>query len=252
MNKNNILIITLIAGLALSGCEKGVSEYTVEQKTDAIIKQISSETPAKPLPPEAKMQIMQKLKEQEAIANAARKEGLDKDENFKIISAITVEQALVASYLQKKVEAYKPTDADLKKIYDEEINNSKEYHLRHILVKTEAEANEIISKIKAGAKFNELAKTKSLDIGSGAKGGDLGWASVNSFVPEFKDAVLKLQPKEITNTPVKTQYGYHILELMEAPKAPKNIPPFEQIKEQLKELAKKKYLEELPKTLIAK
>jgi peptidyl-prolyl cis-trans isomerase C len=252
MTRNNILTAIIIAGLGISGCGNGTTEYTIEQKTDAILKQIANEAPGKPVPPEAKKQISDKLKEQEAIANAARKEGLDKDENLKIISAITAEQALASSYLQKKAAAYKPTDADLKKIYDNEINNSKSYHLRHILVKTEAEANDIIAKIKSGEKFDVLAKEKSIDVGSGEKGGDLGWSPLNAFVPEFKNAALALKPKEMSQTPIKTQFGYHVLELVEAPKAPTNIPPFEQAKEQVKEMAKKQYIQELQKTLMAK
>lgn len=252
MTRNNILIAIMAAGIGISGCGQGTTEYTIEQKTDAILKQIANEAPGKPVPAEAKKQISDKLKEQEAIANAARKEGLDKDENIKIIASITAEQALASSYLQKKAVAYKSTDTDLKKIYDNEISNSKSYHLRHILVKTEAEANDIIAKIKAGEKFDVLAKTKSIDVGSGEKGGDLGWSPLNAFVPEFKDAALVLKPKEMSQQPIKTQFGYHVLELIEAPKAPENRPPFEQVKEQIREMAKKQYIQELQKTLTTK
>lgn len=249
MIKNSILATILVAGVGFSGCDK--EEYTIDQKADAIIKQVTMQDPAKQVPPEAKQQIIEKLKEQEALVSAARKEGLDKNESLKIISAITAEQALAASYLQKRASEYKPTDAELQKIYTAELDNNKAYHLRHILVKTEQEAKDVYAKLKAGESFDKLAKTKSMDTGSGEKGGDLGWSPLNAFVPEFKDAALALKPKE-PSQPIKTQYGYHIMELLEAPKAPENVPPFEQAKEQIKELAKKKYIEELPKTLMAK
>ena len=106
---------------------------------------------------------------------------------------------------------YKPTDDELKKIYDDEVKKinasmmtaGKEYNLRHILVATEAEAKDIESKLKAGTKFEELVK-QSKDTASAAKGGNLGWSSLSSFVPEFAEAASKLKSGEYS-LPVKTE-----------------------------------------------
>jgi len=98
-------------------------------------------------------------------------------------------------------------------------------------VEKEDEAKAIIAALKAGGKFDEIAKKSSKDPGSGANGGDLDWANAASYVPEFSGALIKLEKGQLTETPVKTQFGYHIIRLDDVREA--QLPPFEQIKPQI-------------------
>ncbi len=244
MNKKNVLAVMMVAGLGLTACSKDASKYTLDQKLDAIVKQISAESPEQPVNDEMKKRIREQLAQQEALAEAARKEGMDKKEDVKILAAIGAEQALASKYLESQMATFKPSDEELKKIYNEQISKGQEFHLRHILVDDEAKAKDIIAKLNAGEKFETLAKL-SKDTASAVKGGDLGWMPLESWVPEFKAAAGKLQPKKITDTPVKTQYGYHVIQLIEAPRSPQNVPEFEAVKPQVLEMAKRDHLKQL-------
>ena len=114
---------------------------------------------------------------------------------------------------QKYIKAHPVTDADAKAEYDKikAEQSGIEYHARHILVDSEDEAKKLIAQIKAGAKFEDLAKKNSKDTGSAENGGDLDWAKPATYVPEFSTALQGLKKGEMTDTPVKTQFGYHII-----------------------------------------
>ncbi|MBL8326881.1 MAG: peptidylprolyl isomerase, partial [Rubrivivax sp.] len=122
-----------------------------------------------------------------------------------------------------------------------------EYRARHILVEKEEEAVGLIKQIKAGGKFDELAKKHSKDTGSGEKGGDLDFAKPDSYVPEFGKALVALKKGEMTEAPVKSQFGWHIIKLEDTREAP--FPPFEDVKGQLKQrieqVKMQKYQEDL-------
>ena len=127
------------------------------------------------------------------------------------------------------------TDAEAKAEYDKfrAQSTGTEFRARHILVEGEAEAKELIAQIKGGAKFDELAKAKSKDAGSGANGGDLDFAKPDSYVPEFGQAMAKLKKGEMTDTPVKTQFGWHIIQLEDTREA--QFPAFDGVKPQIQE-----------------
>jgi peptidyl-prolyl cis-trans isomerase C len=125
------------------------------------------------------------------------------------------------------------TDADSKAEYDKFVgaNGGKEYKARHILVETEAEAKTIIADLKKDGKFEEIAKKSSKDPGSGANGGDLDWAASGSYVPEFAKAMAALEKSKTTDTPVKTQFGYHVIRLDDVRDA--QLPKFDEVKPQI-------------------
>ena len=108
-----------------------------------------------------------------------------------------------------------------------------EYRARHILVEKEDEAKTLIAQLKAGGKFDELAKKHSKDPGSGEKGGDLDFAKPDSYVPEFGKAMAALKKGEITQEPVKTQFGYHIIRLDDTREAA--FPGYDEVKGQIKQ-----------------
>ena len=260
MKKSNLLLAILFAGaLGLSACGKKEASYTTAQMVDAVVAQIKAENPEQPVSDEIRKQIEDSLTLNLSVAEAARKEKIGDDEATKALIQAQTTQVLAGQYFSKKMADYKPTDDDLKKIYDDEVKKvnalaataGKEYNLRHILVATEAEAKDIETKLKAGTPFEELAK-QSKDTASAAKGGLLGWSALNSFVPEFAEAAGKLKAGEYS-LPVKTQFGYHVIQLMGEPRAVKGvpaqaapqIPPFDKVKPQILEMAKSKHLKEL-------
>jgi peptidyl-prolyl cis-trans isomerase C len=128
------------------------------------------------------------------------------------------------------------TDAELKAAYDQVKGQfeGKEYKVRHILVEKEADAKAIITKLKAGEKFEELAKASSKDPGSAVKGGDLDWMSPQSLVPEFSKAMVALSKGQLTEKPVKTQYGFHVIRVDDVRES--KAPTMTELKPQLIEM----------------
>ena len=141
------------------------------------------------------------------------------------------------------------TDADVNAEYDKfaAANIGKDYRARHILVEKEDAAKAIIAQLKKGGKFEDIAKKSSKDPGSGANGGDLDWAPASNYVGEFGAALLSLEKGKMTETPVKTQFGYHIIRLDDVRDA--QLPKFDDVKpqitEQLTQQKLVKYQEEL-------
>jgi peptidyl-prolyl cis-trans isomerase C len=154
-------------------------------------------------------------------------------------------RALFADY-QKKNPV---TDAELKGEYDKfsAANGGKEYRARHILVEKEDEAKAIIAAIKGGAKFEDQAKAKSKDPGSGANGGDLDWANAASYVSEFSEAMIKLDKGQMTDAPVKSQFGFHIIRVDDVRQA--KLPTFEELKPQIAQQMQQQKLAEFQKSL---
>ena len=128
------------------------------------------------------------------------------------------------------------TDAECRKVYDTKIAGADltEFKARHILLETEAEANEVLAKLKQGSKFADLAKKYSKDPAAQQNGGDLGWMNPTQTLPEFSNAVASLKNGETTSTPVKTKFGWHIIQREDARKL--TPPPFEDIKEQIRKM----------------
>jgi peptidyl-prolyl cis-trans isomerase C len=154
---------------------------------------------------------------------------------FKKRMAFVEDQVLQDFWIQREV-ARKVTPEKLQQRYEERLKSmpaEEEVHARHILVSTEDEAKAIIADLKKGAAFDKLAKEKSTDKASGAEGGDLGWFKKSDMVKEFADAAFALNKGDLTETPVKTQFGYHVIKVEDRRKAPP--PAFEELAEQLRE-----------------
>lgn len=151
---------------------------------------------------------------QVVLATDAKKAGLDQTEEFKIQKEMIELGLLAQKEVMSKIDAIKISDADIKAEYDKQVEsmNGQEYNASHILVETEEEAKALIEKINKGLKFEDAAK-ESKDPGSAAQGGSLGWFTAETMVPEFSNAVKTMKKNEVTQQPVKSQFGYHIIRL---------------------------------------
>ena len=203
------------------------------------------------LTPEQKNQVLDEMISMELMAAQAAKDGLDKDLDTAAQLEVLRMRVLADAASQKIMKGQEPTDAQLHAEYETAIASmdKTEYHARHILVASKDQAEQIIKKLKGGAKFEDLAKAQSLDTGSKATGGDLGWFTTPRMVKPFADAVKALKKGEITPEPVQTQYGWHVIQLEDTREAAP--PPFDQVKAQLvNSVIRKKlqaYVEDLKK-----
>jgi len=181
-------------------------------------------------------QAREMLVTRELILQEADKRGVIQNEMVRE----QLEQArmgvLIAAVFEDFVEKEGVAEADLKAAYDtvKLQYTGKEYHVEHILVEKESDAKAIIAQLKGGANFEDLAKAKSIDPGSAKNGGDLGWVSDKALVPEFSKAMVQLKNGQITDKPVKSQFGWHIIKMIDVRDV--KAPSMEEIKDQLKQM----------------
>ncbi|MDA8128614.1 MAG: peptidylprolyl isomerase [Betaproteobacteria bacterium] len=184
-----------------------------------------------PASPQLDERVRESLINLELLSHAAIDKGLDKDPNLAAALDIRRKDQLAKAYLEDYVKAHPVTDAEVQAMYDKAKTQpmEPEYHAHHILVKTEAEAKKLIAELDdKKARFEDLAKKYSKDPGSAKNGGALDWTDRRAFVPEFSDALAHLKKGEITKTPVKTQFGYHIIRLDDT-RTPK-LPPLDAVR----------------------
>ncbi len=178
--------------------------------------------------------ILDQLIDGRALVVEARKDGLEKDPMVARQVAAAEDRALQSALLSKKVGP-EVTDEAVKARFEKDQAGKppeEEVHASHILVANEADAKKIIAELNAGADFATLAKQNSTDPG-GKNGGDLGFFKKDDMVPEFATAAFALKPGEFTQTPVHTQFGWHVIKLVERRTAPP--PTFDQAKEELRQ-----------------
>ncbi len=162
---------------------------------------------------------------QEQLAQVAKKEGLDKTAEYKKFIEYAERSGLSQAYLKKLVDDIKISDEEIKAEYDKQVKaiDKNEYRAAHILVEKESEAKDLIAKLKDKKKplsFADAAQQYSKDPGSKDNGGELGWFRAQVMVPEFGEALQTMKAGEISDTPVKTQFGYHIINLEEVRETP--------------------------------
>ena len=219
-----------------------------KSRVDLLVKQGGAQ--GQPDNADTRKAILDQLTMQMVIAEEAVKKGLDKTPDVAEKLELVKQSILANAYVQDYIKNNPVTEEAMKAEYEriKATITGTEYKARHILVEKEAEAKDIIAKLKkdAGA-FAKLAKEKSKDPGSGAQGGDLGWFDISRMVPEFGAAVSKLEKGAITQEPVKTQFGYHVIQLEDS--KPVEAPPFEEVKpslsQQLQQQNLKKQLDDL-------
>jgi peptidyl-prolyl cis-trans isomerase C len=199
---------------------------------DIYLKSLLQGRPTTELTTEQRNQVLDEMVSMQVLATQAIKDGLDKDPDVAARISVLRMRVLADSESQNFLKGKEPTDAELKAEYDTAIAgmDKTEYHARHILVATKEQAEQLIKKIKGGAKFEDVAKAESSD-GSKTNGGDLGWFTLARMAKPFADAVKALKKGEMTSTPVQTQYGWHVIRLDDTREvAP---PQFDQVKQQV-------------------
>jgi peptidyl-prolyl cis-trans isomerase C len=162
------------------------------------------------------------------LSRAAEAKKVDQAPVFPQKLAFARKKVLIEALLEQESKTA-VSDKDIKKFYDENLKPQNEVHARHILVETEAQAKEVVAKLKGGADFAQLAKEVSKDPGS--DGGDLGFITKDQVVPEFGEAAFKLDKGKISD-PVKSQFGWHIIKVED--KRERKPPPFDAVKDRIK------------------
>ena len=172
-----------------------------------------AEASGRPVDEATRAQLKEEVILREIFMQEAQKRGIPATEDYKIQMELARQTIMIRAMFQDYQAKNPVTDAEVKAEYDKFVasNGGKEYRARHILVEKEDEAKAIIASLKGGAKFEDIAKKQSKDPGSGANGGDLDWANAASYVTEFSEAMIKLEKGQMTQEPVKSQFGWHII-----------------------------------------
>lgn len=220
-------------------------------KADLFVKEVTARGQQKDTP-ELRAQVKDELIKNEVVYQEAIKKGVDKNPEALAQLEMLKQRIVIGAFVNSYVKANPISDSDLRKEYDKIKANfaGKEFKARHILVATEAEAKAILADLKKGKKFDEIAQAKSMDKGSAAKGGDLGWANPNSFVKEFGTALAALPKGKTTETAVKTQFGYHIIKLDDVREA--KGPSFEEVKGELAQQMQGQQVQKMVEDLVKK
>ena len=211
-----------------------------------------NERSGRQVPAEMDAQIKEEIIAREIFMQEAAKRGLDASPQFKQQMQLARETILIRELFADYQKKNPVTDAEIKAEYDKFVaaNAGKEYRASHILVESEDRAKAIIAEVKADKKFEDIAKKESKDPGSGAQGGDLGWASPANYVPEFTDAMIKLQKGGLTDAPVKSQFGWHIIRVDDLREA--RMPALEDVKPQIAEQLEQQKMMQFQESLRAK
>jgi len=237
--KKQVLIASALVSLLSLGATAALAQNIAIVNGKAVPKarmdslSLQLQSTGRPITPEVQEQMRQHLIALEVFTQEADKLGLASSDEFKAQMELA-RQTVLANQLIKDFEKKNAvTDELLKAEYDKfaAANGGKEIKARHILVDKEADAAAIIASLKKGAKFDEIAKKRSKDTGSGAKGGDLDWANPSSYVPEFSAALLALKKGQLTDKAVKTQFGFHVIRVDDVRDI--KLPAFDEVKPQI-------------------
>lgn len=202
-----------------------------KSRVDMLATQIAKS--GRPVSPEMQGQLKDEVIAREIFLQEAQKRGLDASDDFRTQMELARQTILIRELFADQQKKNPVTDAEVKAEYDKFVaaNGGKEYKARHILVEKEDEAKKVIADLKKGQKFEDLAKKQSKDPGSGANGGDLDWATAASYVPEFAQAMTKLNKGQTSTEPVKSQFGWHVIRVDDIREA--QLPKLEDVRPQI-------------------
>ncbi|GAB4509777.1 MAG: peptidylprolyl isomerase [Sulfuricaulis sp.] len=246
--RTSLIVFLAAAGLFAAGCDKKSADEANKgavKEPDKVIATINGEKIMQsdyqnylqlrqqqvgPIPDKDKEKkvVLDEMIEKMLLAQHAVSTKLEKDPEVNSLMKRVREEILVQAVKRKLLRDNPITDDDVKKRFEQEVEatHKTEYKVRHILVKEEAEAKDILAQLGKGAKFDKLAKEKSVDTQSGKNGGDLGWINQGMVVPEFFNAAMAMKKSAVSTEPVKSDFGWHIIKVEDT--RPLKIPTFEQ------------------------
>ncbi len=220
-------------------------------RLDDIVAQLASQ--GRPDTPELRSAIRDQLIIREIFAQEAENKGLARSPEVTRQLEQMREDLLIRALIQDHLANVEPvTDDDVSREYQRahgSAGGEKEYRARHILVDKEEEARQIIAQLRKGEKFEALAR-RSRDVGSAQQGGDLDWATADTYVKEFSEAMVALQKGRFTDKPVRTQFGFHIIRLDDVRTV--TPPPLAQVAQQIRQDLERARIERLQQSLRAK
>ncbi len=252
--KKHIIGAALASALALPVLAQNIAivngKAIPTSRADALKKQL--EASGRPVTPEVMAQIKEELIAREIFMQEAKKRGLDATDDYKNQLELARQSILIRTLLADVQQKSAVSDAEVQAEYDKFVkeNAGKEFRARHILVETEDQAKALIAQINKGGKFEDLAKKNSKDTGSGANGGDLDWANPAGFVPEFSGAMTQLGKGQMTDAPVKSQFGWHIIRVDDIRDT--QLPKLEEVKAQITQQLQQQKLAKFQEDLRAK
>ena len=255
MNKTTLTSAAAVLVLALAGLNAQAQNLAIVNgkpvpKTRLTALAAQLERSGKQVGPEMEQQLREEVIAREIFMQEAQKRGMEANEEFKIQMELAKQSLLIRELFNDFQKNAVVTDAEAKAEFDRymaSVGDGKEYRARHILVEKEDQAKAIIASLKKGGKFEEIAKKQSKDPGSGANGGDLEWATPQTFVKEFSDAMVALKKGQVTEAPVKSQFGFHIIRLDDIREVPQ--PKFDEVKPQIVQQLQQNKLVDYQKTL---
>jgi peptidyl-prolyl cis-trans isomerase C len=264
IKKLGIPALVAIAAMNVAACNKDgdaakavdkpvatVNGKAIPQSVFDVVAQGQTNKKPEELTAEQRKQVLDQLVDLYVVAQQAEKEKLGTDSEVTARLEFQRLNTLASALVQKQMKGKTPSEAEVRAEYDRTIAQlpKLEYHARHILVKEEKEAQDAIAALKKGAKFEDLAKKISID-GSKAQGGDLSWFTPDHMVKPFAEALEQLKKGEYTQTPVKSEFGWHVILLEDT--RPNNPPAFETVKDRVAPMVQqrqlKEYVEGLRKT----
>lgn len=205
-----------------------------QARLDVILKMLSANK--QPDTPENRQRVREQLINNEVFSQEAVKKGLHKNPEIAAQLELQRQEVLVNAFVQDYMRANPVTDESMRKEFEriKPTIPAKEYKARHILVDKEEDAKDILAQIRKGGNFEKLAAEKSKDTGSKGRGGDLDWGPANRYVKPFADALGKLKKGQLTDAPVQSDFGWHVIRLDDE-RATK-VPTYEEAKPQLQKM----------------
>jgi peptidyl-prolyl cis-trans isomerase C len=180
-------------------------------------------------------QVREALINNELLVQEANRSGVAKRAEVQQQIDLTRQEVVANAMISEYLRTHPISDADIQKEYDRARSQTgdREYKARHILVATEEDARSVIADLKKGGKFDDIAPKRSMDEGTKGKGGDLDWNVPSNFDKSFSDAMVKLEKGRMTETPVRTRFGFHVIQLDDVRSV--SFPKLEQVRPQVQQ-----------------
>jgi peptidyl-prolyl cis-trans isomerase C len=196
--------------------------------------------------------VREELVNREVIQQEAQRSGLARSPEVQAQVDLARQEIIVGAYIRDWVRKHPVTDAEVQKEYEraKQETGDKEYRARHILVESEGEAQGLIAELKKGAKFDELAEKHSKDNGTKERGGDLDWSLPSAYERQFSEAMVALDKGKVTDAPVRTRYGYHVIRLDDV--RPMSFPALADVRPRIQQQLVQNRVQELIQGLRAK